>query len=130
MVDPGAMAVDGGNANGEAHVAHAVAGDGPDVDRSNNPEIFVSLSLAARSTRTLARPRWSMGSRSLLTRVCTTFASATALARTLGVSTSRFPVSHQSDEGSGRPAWPMMWDLHPSHLLIKVLGTRNMRVWR
>jgi len=34
-----------------------------------------------------------MGSRSLLTRVRTTFASATALARTLGVSTSQFPVS-------------------------------------
>jgi len=108
----------------------AVAGDGPDVDRFTDPEMYVSLSLAARSTRTLARPRWSMGSRSLLTRVCTTFASSTALARTLGVSTSQFPVSHHSDVGSGRPAWPMVWDLHPSRLLMKVLVTRNMRVWR
>jgi len=130
MVDPAAMAVDGGNANGEAHVAHAVAGDGPNVDRSTYPEMCVSLSLAARSTRTLARPRWSMGSRSLLTRVCTTFASATALARTLGVSTSQFPVSHHSDIGSGRPKWLMVWDLHPLHLLISALRTRNMRVWR
>jgi len=40
MVDHAAMAVDGGNANGEAHVAHAVAGDGPDVDRSTNPEML------------------------------------------------------------------------------------------
>jgi len=94
MVDLAAMAVDGGNANGEAHMAHAVAGDGPDVDRSTDSEIYVSLSLVARSTRTLARPRWSMGSRSLMTRVCTTFASSTALARTFGVSTSQFPVSH------------------------------------
>jgi len=130
MIDPAAMAVDGGNANGEAHVAHAVAGDGPDVDWSTDPEMYVSLSLAARSTRKLARPRWSMGSRSLLTRVCTTFASATAIARTLGVSTSQFPFSYHSDVGSGRPAWPIVWDLHPSHLLMKVLGTRNMRVWR
>jgi len=130
MIDPAAMAVDGGNANGEAHVAHAVAGDGADVDRSTDPEMYVSLSLVARSTRTLARPRWSMGSRSLLTRVCTTIASATALARTLGVSTSQFPVSHHIDVGSGRPAWPMVWDLHPLHLLIKALRTRNMRVWR
>jgi len=129
MVDPLAMAVDGGNASGEAHVAHAAAGDGPDVDRSTDPEMDVSLSLAARSTRMLARPRWSMGSRSLLTRVCTTLASATALPRTLGVSTSQFPVSHHSDKGSGRPPWPMVWDLHLSHLLMKVLGTRNMRVW-
>ena len=45
MVDPAAMAVDGGNANGEAHGAHAVAGDGPDVDRSTDPEMYVSLSL-------------------------------------------------------------------------------------
>jgi len=91
---------------------------------------YVSLSLAARSTRTLARPRWSLGSRSLLTRGCTTFASATALARTLGVSTSQFSVSHHSDVERGRPAWPMVWDLHPLHLLMKVLGIRNMRVWR
>ena len=39
MVDPAAMAVDGGNANGEAHVAHAVAGDGPEVYRSTDPEM-------------------------------------------------------------------------------------------
>jgi len=39
-VDPGAMAVDGGNANGEAHVAHAVAGEGPDVYRSTDPEML------------------------------------------------------------------------------------------
>jgi len=38
MVDPAAMAVDGGNAAGEVHVAHAVAGEGPDVDRSTDPE--------------------------------------------------------------------------------------------
>jgi len=130
MVDPAVMTVDGGNAVGEAHVAHAVVGDGPDVDLSTDVEMYVSLSLAARSARTFARPRWSMGFRSLLNRVCTTFASATALARTLGVSTSQFPVSHHSDEGSGRPAWPMVWDLCPSHLLIQVLGFRNMRVWR
>jgi len=40
MEDPAAMAVDGGNANGEAHVAHAVAGDGPNVDRSTDPEML------------------------------------------------------------------------------------------
>jgi len=40
MVNPAAMAVDGGNVNGEAHVAHAVAGDGPDVDRSTDPELL------------------------------------------------------------------------------------------
>ena len=34
------MAVDGGNANGEAHVAHAIAGDGPDFDRSTDPEML------------------------------------------------------------------------------------------
>ena len=130
MVDPAAMAVNGGNANGEAHVAHAVAGDGPDVDRSTDPGMYVSLSLAARATRTLARPGWSMGSRSLLTRVCTTFASSTALARTPDVSTSQFPVSHHSDVGSGRPSWPMLWDLYPLRLLIKALRTRNMRVWQ
>jgi len=60
-----------------------------------------------------------MGSRSILTRVCTTFSSATALARTLGFSTLHFPVSHHSDVGSGRQAWAMVKDLHPSHLLMK-----------
>jgi len=40
MVDPAAMAVDGGNANGEAHVAHAIVGDGTNVDRSTDPEMF------------------------------------------------------------------------------------------
>jgi len=40
MVDPAAMAVDGGNANGEAHVTHAVSSDGPDVDRSTDPEVL------------------------------------------------------------------------------------------
>jgi len=40
MVDPAAMAVDGGNAIGEAHVAHAVAGDGPDVNRSTDLEML------------------------------------------------------------------------------------------
>jgi len=60
MVDPAVMAVDGGNANGEAHVAHAVTGDGPDVNRSTELEMYVSLSLAARSARTLVQPRWSM----------------------------------------------------------------------
>jgi len=52
MVDPAAVAVDGGNANGGVHVAHAVAGEGPAVDRSTDPEMYVSLSLAARTTRT------------------------------------------------------------------------------
>jgi len=124
------MAMDGGNANGEPQVAHAVAGDGAHVNRSTDPEMYASLSLAARSTRTLARPRPSMGSWSWLTRVCTALASATALARTLGVSTSRFPVSHDSDVGSGRPAWPMLWNWHPSHLSMKNLRTPYMRVWR
>jgi len=41
-----------------------------------------------------------------------------------------FSVYRHSDEGSGRPAWPMLWDSYPLHLLIKVLRTRNMRVWR
>ena len=130
MDDPAAMAVGAGNANGEAHVAHAVAGDEPDVDRSTDPQMYVSLNLAARSTRTSARPRWSMESRSFKTRVYMTFASAPALARTLGVSTSQFPISYHSDEESGKPAWTTVWDLHPSHLLIKVLGTREMCVWR
>ena len=44
--------------------------------------------------------------------------------------TSLFPANHHSDEGRGRPAWLMEWDSYPSHLLIKVRGTRNMRVWR
>jgi len=34
------MAVDDGNANGEAPVAHAVEGDGPDVERSTVPEML------------------------------------------------------------------------------------------
>jgi len=46
------------------------------------------------------------------------------------LSTSQFPVIHRSDEGSGRPALPMLWNSHPSHLLINLLGTRNIRVWR
>jgi len=41
-----------------------------------------------------------------------------------------FSVHRHSDGGSGRPAWPMVWDSYPLHLLIKVLRTRNMRVWR
>jgi len=40
MADQAAMAVDDGNANGEALVAHAVEGDGPDVERSTDPEIL------------------------------------------------------------------------------------------
>ena len=40
MADKAAMAVDGGNANGEAPVAHAVEGDGPDVERSTDPEML------------------------------------------------------------------------------------------
>jgi len=40
MVDHAAMAVDGGNANGEAHMAHDVEGDGPDVERSTSPEML------------------------------------------------------------------------------------------
>jgi len=34
------MAVDGGSANGEAPVAHAVEGDGLDVERSTDPEML------------------------------------------------------------------------------------------
>jgi len=41
-----------------------------------------------------------------------------------------FSVYRHSDNGSGRPAWPMLWDSYPLHLFIKVLRTRNMRVWR
>jgi len=40
MMDPAAMEVDGGDTNGEAHVAHAVAVDGADVDRSTDPEML------------------------------------------------------------------------------------------
>jgi len=40
MIDPACMAVDGGNANGEAHMAHAVAGEGRNVDRSTAPEML------------------------------------------------------------------------------------------
>jgi len=46
MMDHAAMAVDGGNANGEAHVAHAVAGDGPDVERSTVPEMLRQFRLS------------------------------------------------------------------------------------
>jgi len=34
------MAVDGGQANGEAPVPHAAGGDGPDVERSTDPEVL------------------------------------------------------------------------------------------
>jgi len=34
------MAVDGGHANGEAPVLHAAGGDGPDVERSTDPEVL------------------------------------------------------------------------------------------
>jgi len=40
LVDPAAMAVYGGKVNGEAHVAHAVAGGGPKVHRSTAPEML------------------------------------------------------------------------------------------
>jgi len=40
MANPAAMAVDGGNANGEAHVAHAVAEDGSNLDRSTDTEML------------------------------------------------------------------------------------------
>jgi len=40
MVDPAAMAKDFGNANREVHVAHAVAGEGPDVNRSTDQEML------------------------------------------------------------------------------------------
>jgi len=43
MVDPAVMTVDGGNANGEVHVAHAVAGKGPAVDRSADPDMLRQL---------------------------------------------------------------------------------------
>jgi len=39
MFDCTAMAVDGGNANGKAHVAHDVAGDGLAGDRSTDPDM-------------------------------------------------------------------------------------------
>jgi len=41
-----------------------------------------------------------------------------------------FSVYRHSDERSGRPSWPMLWDLYPLHVLKKALRTRNMRVWR
>jgi len=41
-----------------------------------------------------------------------------------------FSVYRHSDEGSGRPSWPMWWDLYPLHLLMKALRTQSMRVWR
>jgi len=41
-----------------------------------------------------------------------------------------FSVYRHSDEGRGRPSWPMLCDLYPLHLLIKARRTRNMRVWR
>jgi len=39
-------------------------------------------------------------------------------------------VCRHIDEGSGGPARPMLWDSYPLHLLIEVLRTQNMRVWR
>jgi len=44
MADHAAMAVDGGNANGEARVTHAVEGDGLDVERSTDPEMLRQFS--------------------------------------------------------------------------------------
>jgi len=43
MVDPAAMAVDGGNANGEVHGAHAFAGARSAVDRFKDPEMLPQL---------------------------------------------------------------------------------------
>jgi len=40
MADQAAMAVDGGHANGEAPVPHAAGDDGPDVERSTDPEVL------------------------------------------------------------------------------------------
>jgi len=40
MADQAAMAVDGGNAIGEAPLAHAVGDDGPDVERSTDLEML------------------------------------------------------------------------------------------
>jgi len=31
-----------------------------------------------------------------------------------------FSICHHSDGGSDRPAWPIVWDSYPLHLLIKV----------
>jgi len=39
IIDPAAMAVYGGNANAEAHVANAVASEGPETDRSMASEM-------------------------------------------------------------------------------------------
>jgi len=39
-----------------------------------------------------------------------------------------FSVYRHSDGGSVRPAWPMVWDSYPLHLLMNLLRTRNMRV--
>jgi len=43
MVGPTAMAADGGNANGEVHVAHAGSGEGPAVDRVTDLEMLRQL---------------------------------------------------------------------------------------
>jgi len=40
MADQAAMAVDGGNPNGEARVAHAVGVNGPVSERSTDPEML------------------------------------------------------------------------------------------
>jgi len=40
MADQGAMAVDGGHANGEAPVPHVAGGDEPNVERSTDPEVL------------------------------------------------------------------------------------------
>jgi len=87
MIYPAAMAVDGGNANGKVHMAHAVAGEGPNIDRSTDPEMLGEFQASGSYYAHVGRLRLSLGSRSLMTRVCTTSAPATALLRTLGVFT-------------------------------------------
>jgi len=44
------------------------------------------------------------------------------------LSTSPLPVHHHSDEESGRPAWHVVWDSYPSHLLRKVLGIADLPI--
>jgi len=46
MVDPAAIAVDGGNSQSEVHVAYAVAGEEPGVDWSTDPEMLRQFRLS------------------------------------------------------------------------------------
>jgi len=114
MVDPAAMAVDGGNADGEARVAHSGVGEGPDASAPRTWRLRASFCLAAHTAHKWALLRWSMGSWSLLTRVVTTLAPATGLVRTPCVFTCcmrLFPASSACWPSSGHSAilvttWP------------------------